>query len=203
MRASRVKWILVAFVVVAAVVVSVSFVLTRTGSLAPGDELKRDPAPYGWHGSKAVGSVFTDGFNYLFLTPNARGDIRLISARPLMDESGAVKVVGVRARVVPDMLPRNFTYSSVQDSPGFPSGHPDLAGAVPVNELVIRPSSAGQDTRWVEFQIGYEVVAEGRSARRGVEVTYEYDGSRHVTVIPSYLAICAPVTAECQPEHDE
>jgi len=46
-------------------------------------------------------------------------------------------------------------------------------------------------------------VAPGRSAKRGVELIYEYQGHRYRKVIPSYVAICAPATAPCQPEFDK
>lgn len=84
-----------------------------------------------------------------------------------------------------------------------PPAMADAAGGVPVEGLVVQPPEPGEDV-WIELQIGYEVVAPGRSARRGVgELVYEYDGTVHQAVIPSYLAICAPATVVCDPEHDE
>ena len=63
------------------------------------------------------------------------------------------------------------------------------------------PSKPGE-VRWIEIQIGYEVVAPGRSTRRGVELVYEYEGAVHKALIPSYLEICAPSTVDCDTELD-
>jgi hypothetical protein len=145
--------------------------------------------------------VFTDGLNIANVTLRARGPLRLISARPLMDNGTALRVIGVLARVNPDMLPTGFFAGGFQDSPGFPPTYRDAAGAVPVEGLVVEPPREGQ-SRWIELQIGYEVVAPGRSARRGIELIYEYEGFRHKAFIPSYLAICAPATVTCPPEYD-
>ena len=188
----------VAALVVLAILVSVRY---EVGEQPPGDELRRDPGSYGWHTSKDVGSILTDGLNLISVTPQARAPLRLISARPLMDSGGAVRMIGILARVNPDMLPPGYKVSAVQSSPGFPPVHPDLAGAVPVNGLIVAPPKPGEP-RWIELQIGYEVVAPGRSTRRGVELVYEYEGARHKALIPSYLAVCAPSTATCQPEYD-
>lgn len=168
----------------------------------PGDELQMDGTAYGWHVSKDVGSIFTDGLNTVTVTSQARGPLRLIAARPLMDDGGAVRVIGILARVNPDMLPAGFHVGGFQDSPGFPPTLNDAAGAVPVEGLIVRPPKEGEQ-RWIELQIGYEVVAPGRSARRGVELVYEYEGVQHKAVIPSFLAICAPATATCQPEYED
>lgn len=168
---------------------------------AAGEELKRDGDPYGWSASKDVGAVFTDGLNVVSVTTQARGPLRLLSARPLMDNGGTLRVIGVLARVVPDMLPAGSQVGGFQESEGFPPELRDAAGAVPVNNLVVRPPAPGA-SRWIELQIGYEVIAPGRSARRGVELIYEYEGERHRVVIPAYLAICAPASAPCRPEYD-
>ena len=76
-----------------------------------------------------------------------------------------------------------------------------MAGGVPVRDLIVAPPLEGEE-RWIEIQIGYEVVAPGRSTRRGIELLYEYEGARHRVLIPSNLAICAPRTVVCEPEYD-
>jgi hypothetical protein len=199
----RKLWLLLAaLTAICATAVAASIYLTaQTEPKPPGDELSSDQAPYGWYTSRDVGSTFTDGFNLLTVTPQARGPLRLVSARPLMDNGGTVRVIGILARVNPDMLPPGFEVGSFQSSPGFPPTFRDAAGAVPLEGLTIQPPKQGE-TRWIELQIGYEVLAPGRSARRGVELVYEYQGAQHKALIPSYLAVCAPATATCQPEYD-
>lgn len=119
-----------------------------------------------------------------------------------MDNGGSVRVIGILARINPGMLPPGSEVGSFQEAPEFPPALPHAAGAVPVEGLIVQPPKRGED-RWIELQIGYEVVAPGRSARRGVELVYEYEGARHKAVIPSYLAVCAPSTAMCEPEYDK
>ncbi|GAB3350127.1 hypothetical protein GCM10027452_19820 [Micromonospora halotolerans] len=133
------------------------------GAKPPGDELK-DQAPYGWQTSKDVGSTFTDGLNLITVTPQARGPLRLISARPLMEGGGSVRVIGILARINPAMLPPGSKVGSFQEAPGFPPTLTHAAGAVPVEGLIVQPPKRGE-SRWIELQIGYEVVASGRSAR--------------------------------------
>ncbi|MCM0674024.1 hypothetical protein NCC78_04810 [Micromonospora phytophila] len=188
---------------VACAVLGVTAILASDGAGAdpPGDELKTGQGAYGWYASKDVGSKFTDGLNLITVTPQARGPLRLISARPLMDDGGTVRVIGILARINPDMLPPG-SVGSFQEAPGFPPARPHAAGAVPVEGLIVQPPKQGEN-RWIELQIGYEVVAPGRSARRGVELVYEYEGAQHRAVVPSYLAVCAPSTAACEPEYDK
>ncbi|MEU8014317.1 hypothetical protein [Micromonospora parva] len=168
----------------------------------PGDELATDQVPYGWQVSKDVGTTFTDGLNLVTVTPKARGPLRLISARPLMDEGGSVRVLGVLARVNPDMLPPGANVGSFQEGTGFPPAQPHAAGAVPIKGLKVQPPQQGE-SRWIELQIGYEVVGLGRSVRRGVELVYEYEGAQHKAFIPSYVAVCAPAAITCAPEYDK
>lgn len=93
--------------------------------MSAGEELRTDQAPYGWQTSKDVGTRFTDGLNLITVTPQARGPLRLISATPIMDDEGrAVRVIGVRARVNPDMLPPGSDVGSFQEAPGFPPALP-------------------------------------------------------------------------------
>ncbi|WP_281893968.1 hypothetical protein [Phytohabitans aurantiacus] len=186
-------------IAVTAIVVSIYYAV---GVRPPGDELKTDQAAYGWYTSKDVGVTFTDGLNLIRVTPAARGPLRLISAKPLMDDGGSVRVVGILARVNPGMLPPDFKVGSFQQAPGFPPDAPHAAGGMPVEGLIVQPPMRGED-RWIELQIGYEVIAPGRSARRGVELVYEYEGGRHKVFIPSYVAVCAPSTAICPPEYDK
>jgi hypothetical protein len=181
--------------------IGIAVTLGVTGTKASGDELEPDHA-YGWQASKDVGTVFTDGLNVANVAAQARGPLHLISVRPLMDGGPTLKVIGVLARIIPDMLPPGYKVGGFQESNGFPPTFADAAGGVPINGLTVYPPDAGEH-RWVEIQIGYEVVAAGRSARRGVELIYEYQGRRYRKVIPSYLAICAPATVACQPEYDK
>jgi hypothetical protein len=169
------------------------------GIEAAGDELVPGDGAYGWVAAKDVGAVFTDGLNHV--TIGARGPLRLISARPLMDGGPTLRGIGVLARIVPDMLPPGHRIGGFQQMAGFPPARPDAAGAIPVEGLVVPPSSPGQP-RWIELQIGYAVVAPGRSARRGVELIYEYQHTTRRVIVPSYLAICAPSGVACPPEYD-
>lgn len=118
-----------------------------------------------------------------------------------MDSGKSVLVIGTLARINPDMLPPNAEAGSFQEGIGFPPTQPHAAGAVPIEGLIVQPPGQGEN-RWIELQIGYEVVAPGRSVRRGIELEYEYEGSRHVAFIPSHVAYCAPATVECKPEYD-
>jgi hypothetical protein len=87
----------------------------------------------------------------------------------------------------------------------FPPTHPEMAGSEPLQDfLVPAPPSDGQ-TPYFEVMFGFEVTAEGRSARRGAELVYEYDGDEHKVFIPSYVAICSPktVSPDCPDEGPE
>lgn len=199
-RSARHKpWFFVAFALIPVIAVLASMYY-GAGAKPPRNELKT-PAPYGWQTSKDLGTTFTDGLNLITVTPQARGPLRLISAKPLMDDGGTVRVIGVLARVNPDMLPPGSKIGSFQEASGFPPALPHTAGAVPVEDLIVQPPEQGED-RWIELQIGYEVVAPGRTVRRGIELVYEYEGALHKTVVPSYMAVCAPATATCEPEYD-
>ncbi|NYH42073.1 hypothetical protein HNR22_001800 [Micromonospora jinlongensis] len=203
-RVRRTFWVVTTLLLLAMIGILVPVLRSGDGSqtMSAGEELRTDQAPYGWQTSKDVGTRFTDGLNLITVTPQARGPLRLISATPIMDDEGrAVRVIGVRARVNPDMLPPGSDVGSFQEAPGFPPALPYTVGAVPVEGLIVEAPQQGED-RWIEIQIGYEVVAPGRSARRGVELIYEYEGARHKALIPSYVAVCAPSTATCEPEHD-
>lgn len=189
----------VSVMAVTAVLVSVYY---YAGMRPPGDELKTNQGSYGWYTSKDVGVTLTDGLNLVTVTPAARGPLRLISAKPLMDDGGSVRVIGILARINPGMLPPDSHVGSFQEALGFPPEVAHAAGGVPVEGLVVQPPRQGED-RWIELQIGYEVVAPGRSVRRGVELVYEYEGARHKVFIPSYVAVCAPSTAICPPEYDK
>lgn len=194
-------WLLATFAVLVVIAILAS-VHQAMDTKPPGDELKTDTAPYGWQTSKDVGTKFTDGLNLITVTHQARGPLRLISAKPLMGDGGSVRVIGILARINPAMLPPGSKVGSFQEATGFPPLAPHAAGAVPVKGLVVQPPKKGED-RWIELQIGYEVVAPGRATRRGVELVYEYEGTEHKAFIPSYVAICAPATVTCEPEYDK
>lgn len=176
-----------------------AFWLSNRGPAVAGKELGLEgTGSYGWYASKDVGERFTDGLNHITVTSEAEGSIRLVSAKPLMDDGPTLRVLGVLARVVPDMLPAQRESGWFQDEPGFPPSSPDATGGVAVAGLTVRQPAVGENLQ-IEIQIGYEVVAEGRSTRSGVELIYEYGGETRRAVIPSHLAICAPSGADCPP----
>jgi hypothetical protein len=191
--------LLLAALVIAVLLATFLFWLPNRGPAAAGKELRLEGiGSYGWYGSKDVGERFTDGLNHITVTSEAEGPIRLVSAKPLMDDGPTLRVLGVLARVVPDMLPAQRETGWFQDEPGFPPTSPDATGGVAVTGLTVRPPSVGENLQ-IEIQIGYEVVAEGRSTRSGVELIYEYGGETRRAVIPSHLAICAPTGVDCPP----
>jgi hypothetical protein len=183
-------------VAAALVVIVVAVVLYhRRGPRPAGPELARQDGAYGWSESFAVGTTFTDGLNLITVTDKANGPLTLISATPLAPD-GILKVLGERARVVPDMLPKGFESGWFPHVDGFPPTTGDAAGGVTVKGLVVLPSKPGED-RWIEFQIGYQVTAPGRSTRTGVQLLYNYDGQTRRAVIPSHLTISAPAKTAC------
>lgn len=201
-RSRRKRLLLTATCGICAIVVAATLIYLDSRTFPAGGELEFEGGSYGWHDAKDVGTIFTDGLNIVNIADLGDSPLRLISARPLMDEGPTLRVLGVLARIVPDMLPPNAEVGGFQQAEGFPPNQPHTTGAQPVENLVVYPSKPGEK-RWIELQIGYEVVAPGRSARRGVELTYEYQGKIHKGVIQSYLAICAPSTVTCAPESDQ
>jgi hypothetical protein len=165
---------------------------------APGPEIDADQGgAYGWHKAMAVGARFTDGLNHLELSGAVTSPLTIVSITPLMDGGPALRVLGTRIRVIPDMLPKNSEFGWFQYLAGFPPNETYAAGGVAPEGFQVRPTN-GDDDMSVEVQIGYEVVAAGISNRTGVEVVYEYEGIRKRAVIPSHLTICAPATAACK-----
>jgi hypothetical protein len=161
-----------------------------------GDELAAQPG--GWSGSYEVGSTFTDGLNLVTITHKGTEPIVLISAEPIMT-GDTLKVLGERARIVPDMLPDSQGPGWFQSVPGFPATTGAAAGGVGVKGLVVRPSGHGE-YRWIEIQVGYRVVRPGRSTRSGIALTYRYAGQVRRMIIPNRLAVCAPAAVTCRPE---
>lgn len=86
----------------------------------------------------------------------------------------------------------------VRVSRHFPPTDYDATGGVSPVGLVI-PVPMADDTQ-IELQIGYEVVAPGKSNKLGVRVRYAYQGRTHEVIVPSRLAICAPATVKCTAE---
>ncbi|UQU62608.1 hypothetical protein COUCH_26715 [Couchioplanes caeruleus] len=165
---------------------------------APGPELDADQGgAYGWHKAMAVGTRFTDGLNHLELSGAATSPLTIVSITPLMDDGPALRVLGTRIRVIPDMLPADSEVGWFEYLDGFSPKEKFAAGSVIPEGFQVRGTN-GDDDMSVEVQIGYEVVAPGVSNRTGVEVVYEYEGVRKRAVIPSHLTICAPATAACQ-----
>ena len=165
---------------------------------APGPEIDANQGgAYGWHKAMAVGTLFTDGLIHLELSGAATSPLTIISIRPLMDDGPALRVLGTRIRVKPDMLPKDAENGWFEFLYGFPPKEPYAAGGVAPEGFQVRATN-GDDDMSVEVQIGYEVVAAGVSNRTGVEVIYEYEGDRKRAVIPSHLTICAPANAACK-----
>jgi hypothetical protein len=171
------------------------------GPADAGDEVVAHDGAYGYDASMPVGHTFTDGLTRLQIGNDARGPLRLISARPIEEGGGNLRVLGALARVIPDMLPPGYEWAGFQELPGFPPTDHNAKGAVPVNGLTVRAPKPGEYLD-VQIQIGYQVMAPGRYTRRGVELIYEYDGRERRVVIPSRAAICAPANATCTPNDE-
>ncbi|MEV8505061.1 hypothetical protein AB0368_09560 [Actinoplanes sp. NPDC051475] len=169
-----------------------------SGPQAPGPEIDADQGgAYGWHKAMAVGTRFTDGLIHLELSGSSTSPLTIISVTPLMDGGPALRVLGFRVRVIPEMLPKNSKFGWFEFVGGFPPKESYATGGVAAEGFQV-PATNGDDSKSVEFQIGYEVVAAGISNRTGVEVIYEYEGVRKRVIIPSHLTICAPANAPCQ-----
>jgi hypothetical protein len=100
----------------------------------------------------------------------------------------------------------NRTVPPVDIVGGWPSAHPSTSTANAVGYQVAAPQSpeVSEPGKIVlELQIGYEVVEEGRSTRRGLYLTYEYQSTRRRVFIPSYAAWCSPMTVACDRELPE
>ena len=81
----------------AALVSAVLLSADDAGALPPSGELDTGDGAWGSYGSLDVGTRFTDGLNAINVTARGRGPVRLISARPAMDDGGILKVVGTLA----------------------------------------------------------------------------------------------------------
>ncbi|GIF09021.1 hypothetical protein [Actinoplanes siamensis] len=194
--------ILVATVAVAGTIVITTWNRQKTQPAPAGDELETAiMQPYGWSGSKSIGTRFTDGLIHLRISPNNAEPIKIISVTPIMDNDTTLRVVGVLARVVPDMLPAGHEVGWFQQDKEFPPADHDNSGGIDPRGLLVQNSERGDDFS-VEFQIGYDVVGNGKTSRSGVEVVYQYQGKTRRFVIPSHLSICAPASVKCSPEDD-
>jgi hypothetical protein len=177
-----------------------SSAVDRDSVLPAGDELELEKmSAYGWSESMAVGTRFTDGFSFISVSPAAKAPIRLLSVTPVMDDGKALKVLGVLARITPDMLPPHYEDGWFQLAAGFPPTDHDATGGADPGGLVVRVPRAGEELE-IELEIGYEVVAPGKSNRKGVRVRYEYEGRTHEYTARSHLSICAPATTRCEAE---
>lgn len=118
-----------------------------------------------------------------------------------MDSGQTLKVLGVLARITPAMLPQHYQTGWFESADNFPPTDYDASGGVnPVGLLVPVPTA---DETQVELQIGYEVVADGKSTKLGVRVRYEYQGRTHEVMVPSHVTICAPAKVKCVAEGDD
>ena len=203
-RRRRLGFIVALVAVVAVAVVVLVVQLHRSapaGVLQPGDELKTaEVKPYGWSGSMAVGARFTNGLNFIPVSDHAKGPLRLISVTPVLDQGPVLRVVGVLARITPDMLPKDADTGWFESANGFPPKDHDAAGGVDPAGLTVRVPASGEVLN-VELQIGYQVAAVGKSNQLGVRVRYDYQGAIHEILIPSHITICAPAKAACSADH--
>jgi hypothetical protein len=116
-----------------------------------------------------------------------------------MDNDTTLRVVGVLARVVPDMLPPHYQTGWFEEDKGFPPQSHDSGGGRDPHNFIVRQPRPGDDLD-VEIQIGFDVVGNGKTSKRGVEVIYQYQGKVKRVVIPSHLSICAPASVKCSPD---
>lgn len=192
------RWWAFGLIGVLAVVAGVAVTYFQTGRIhEPGPELDADQGgAYGWHEAMDVGTVFTEGLIHIALSGKSTSPITIISVTPLLDDGPALRLLGTKVRVVPDMLPPDSELGWFEYLKGFPPSEKYATGGVDPVGFQVRAAN-GDHEMSVEIQVGYEVVAAGTSNRAGVEVVYEYEGVRKRVVIPSYLTICAPATGPC------
>ena len=198
-------WIVAILIIASAVTVAVrdgwKHLNGESAYSTPGAELDlTDLTPYGWSGSKSAGTRFTDGLNYLWISSNATSSIKIVSVTPLIDNRQTLKVVGILARVIPDMLPRGHKTGWFQQDKGFPPSSYDNTGGRDPCGLIVRKPQPGEKNLGVEFQVGFDVTGNGKSSKTGVEVIYEYKGKMKRVIIPSHLSICVPATIKCSPK---
>ncbi len=95
----------------------------------------------------------------------------------LVDESGTIREVGVRA--VPE---------TAEDTVGFAPGF-DASGGQAVDGLVVPPGSGNG----FQLVFGLEVDRPGISGFRGVRVAYRVEGEHFATTLGHTVVLCAPV----------
>ncbi|MGW0501443.1 hypothetical protein [Micromonospora sp. NPDC003241] len=164
-----------------------------------GDDVFVQPGSYGWGGSFDVGHRLTDGVTIVRIE---QGPVTINSIEPVM-QGDSVRLLGVQGRVL-----SASRGAPVVDSEGWPPKHPDLDGAEDLERLVVpAPGTADRvdhpDGRvYIEILVGYEFVGAGRTVRRGMNVAYELNGQQRHVFLPSYMAVCAPATVQCQHEDE-
>ncbi|MFI7076744.1 hypothetical protein ACIBO1_05565 [Micromonospora sp. NPDC049903] len=165
----------------------------------PGDDVFTQPSSYGWGNSFDVGYRLTDGVTIVRIS---KGPVTIKSVEPVMDGDSA-RLLGAQVRVL-----TAARGAPVVDSEGWPPSHPDLDGAQDPVGLVlpdpgaVDPVDHPDGTVHIEILLGYEFVGEGRTVRRGMNVTYEIDGKERKVFLPSYMAVCAPASVQCQHEDE-
>ncbi|MFI7021495.1 hypothetical protein ACIBMZ_02090 [Micromonospora sp. NPDC049900] len=164
-----------------------------------GDDVFVQTGSYGWGGSFAVGHRLTDGVTIVRID---KGPVTIKSIEPVM-HGGSARLLGAQVRLL-----TASRGSPVVDSEGWPPAHPDLDGAEDPAGFVI-PGPAAADpvdhphgTVHIEILLGYEFVGEGRTVRRGLNVTYETGGRQRKVFLGSYMAVCAPAAVPCQHEDE-
>jgi hypothetical protein len=188
---------IVAVVVVVLVINRVPQSVQRSDSQHPGDDvfpMKVNGISYTY--SFDIGVTFTNG---TITAEVAKGPL-VIKEVEVVSEGDTVEVLGVTIRRL-----SNFTVPPVDIIAGWPSAHPGTSTVKPSGFKVPAPpvSDTPGGRVFLELQIGYKVVGEGRSVRRGLYLTYEYQLSTRRVFIPSYAAWCSPMTVACDPELPE
>lgn len=146
------------------------------------------PNSYGWANSFAVGKVFTDGLNMVEVEG---GPITILSVRPQI-EGTTIEYLGAR------ILGLDRPIGGYTQAEGFPPTVSDLAGSAPAEGMVLTPAGPPG----YELLIGYRVTGAGRTTIQGVDVEYQSGSAKRKIFIPSYVAICSPVTTiECPTEY--
>jgi hypothetical protein len=123
----------------------------------------------------------------LAMLRNSGDDDAVVTRVSLVEESGTIREVGVRA--VPERA---------EDAVGFAPGF-DASTGQAVDGLVVPPG----DGNGFQLVFGLEVDRPGISGFRGVRVEYRVGDSRFATTLGHLVVLCAPVEEyeEC-PEAD-
>ncbi len=157
-----------------------------SGSAVTADQssggLTSSPAT-GWAGSFDVGDVLTDGWNTALVTTT--DEIEIIKVTPRL-RGTTVEPLGVslagtdrRAGLVGQVWHQ------------WPADDKALGTVVPAEGATVVPDERTRE--WgLEFLLGYEIVAPGRTEIYGFDVEYMAAGKKQRVHIKSYIALCSP-----------